>query len=199
MIVVDTNLVAALLLATPDRTVAEAVLARDPRWAAPLLWRSELRNILARAVRRSELSALGAELLCARARALLAGREHLVEDAAVLRCAAASGCTAYDGEFVALAEKLAVPLVTFDRQVLAAFPGTAIHPQQFASGSFWGDRVSEVIARYAPVTAPASPARVRGHTRPTPSATRPPAPRPPRDREAAAPPARSAKRTTRSG
>lgn len=158
MIVVDTNLVAAVLLATPERAAAEAVLARDPWWSAPFLWRSELRNVLAPLVRRSGLGLPAAEILCARAQTLLAGREHFVDDATVLRRAAASGCTAYDCEFVALAERLAVPLVTFDRQVLAAFPETAIHPEQFASGAFWGDRVSEAIARHARV---AGDARLR--------------------------------------
>ncbi len=152
MIVVDTNLVAALLLQSSARDRAEAVFARDPRWAAPRLWRSELRNVLVRAVRLARMPLAAAELACAQAHALLQGREHDVEDAAVLRRATESGCTSYDCEFVALAEGLAVPLVTFDRQVLEAFPATAIHPERFGSGAFWGDRVSEAVARFAPGT-----------------------------------------------
>jgi predicted nucleic acid-binding protein len=155
VIVVDTNLLAALLLDVPERPLAEAVFARDPRWAAPLLWRSELRNVLARSVRRSDLDVRAAEIRCARAQCLLAGREHSVDDAAVLRRAVSSGCTAYDCEFVVLADELCAPLVTFDRQVLAAFPATAIHPERFASGAFWGDRISEAVARLSPVASTA--------------------------------------------
>jgi predicted nucleic acid-binding protein len=44
----------------------------------------------------------------------------------VLRLAASSNCTAYDCEFVAIAEDLAVPLITADNQLLQHFPNVAI-------------------------------------------------------------------------
>jgi predicted nucleic acid-binding protein len=44
----------------------------------------------------------------------------------VLQLAAASRCTAYDCEYVALAYALDVPLVTVDRQILSHFPERAI-------------------------------------------------------------------------
>jgi predicted nucleic acid-binding protein len=46
----------------------------------------------------------------------------------VLSLAAQSGCSAYDCEFVALAQDLRVPLVTTDRQILKAFPTVAVSP-----------------------------------------------------------------------
>ena len=147
MIVVDTNLVVALLLTGPQRELAESVFARDRQWEVPLLWRSEFRRVLALTVRHAGLALAAAETYCSRAARLLEGREHAVDDATVLHLASASGCTAYDCEFVALAERLGVSLITFDREVLAAFPGTAMHPRQFASGEFWGDRVSEALSR----------------------------------------------------
>ncbi len=52
MIVVDTNLLIYLYVHGQHTVRAEAVLARDPRWVAPLLWRSEFRNVLAGLVRR---------------------------------------------------------------------------------------------------------------------------------------------------
>jgi predicted nucleic acid-binding protein len=146
MIVVDTNLIIALQLEGPGRAVAESVLARDPAWAAPVLWRSEMRNALVLVVRHSGLELSAAAQYCARAQHLLRDHEHFVADGDVLLLAAASGCSAYDCEFVALAEQLDVTLVTFDREVLEAFPGTAIHPKRFASGEFWGDRVSEALS-----------------------------------------------------
>jgi predicted nucleic acid-binding protein len=56
---------------------------------------------------------------------LLAGRELAVDSAAVLDLAFASSCSAYDCEFVALAQALGVRLVTSDKQVLRAFPRIA--------------------------------------------------------------------------
>lgn len=59
MIVVDTNLVAYLLLGGPGVDVANAVFEHDAEWSAPLLWRSEFRNILAGYVRKRQIT-LGA-------------------------------------------------------------------------------------------------------------------------------------------
>jgi predicted nucleic acid-binding protein len=44
MIVVDTNVVAYLLLGGEKTGEARMVFHKDPTWAAPLLWRSEFRN-----------------------------------------------------------------------------------------------------------------------------------------------------------
>ena len=55
MIVVDSNVVAYLYLPGDYTEKAEALLEHDADWAAPLLWRSEFRNILAGYLRRIEL------------------------------------------------------------------------------------------------------------------------------------------------
>lgn len=47
MIVVDSNVLAYLYLPGEYSTAAEALLEQDSDWAAPILWRSEFRNILA--------------------------------------------------------------------------------------------------------------------------------------------------------
>ena len=46
MIVVDTNVIGYPYLASERSTQAEQALRRDSEWAAPLLWRSEVRNVL---------------------------------------------------------------------------------------------------------------------------------------------------------
>jgi len=58
MIVVDTNVIAYLYLPTDYTRLAEQLLAKEPDWAAPLLWRSELRNVLALYLRKNLLSSL---------------------------------------------------------------------------------------------------------------------------------------------
>lgn len=126
MIVVDTNVVAYLYLPTEHTPLAEELLLADPQWAAPLLWRSELRNVLALYLRQGLLDFDSAYAIQAEAESLLAGREYDAGSLEVLRLAASSGRAAYDCEFVALAEFLGVNLVTADRQVLETFPSTAV-------------------------------------------------------------------------
>ena len=62
----------------------------------------------------------------------MAGRTFDVDTKNVLRLARDSGCSPYDGEYVALAQDLDTRLVTTDGPVLKAFPDTAVHPSNFA-------------------------------------------------------------------
>lgn len=126
MIVVDTNIIAYLYLPTEFTARAEALLLQEPAWAAPILWRSEFRNILAGHVRRKMLTLDQAIAIQREAEALLSPHEHLVDSAAVMQLVRDSDCAAYDCEFVALARQLDVPLHTQDAKLLRAFPDTAI-------------------------------------------------------------------------
>lgn len=131
MIVADVNLIAYLLLGGPQQALAQQVFERDPVWAAPLLWRSEFRNVLAVFMRQRDLSAGDAWRAHALADQLLEGQEFAVPGELVLALVASSTCSAYDCEYIALAEELAVPLVTADRQLLRAFADRAISPKDF--------------------------------------------------------------------
>jgi predicted nucleic acid-binding protein len=122
VIVVDSNVVAYLYLPGEYSAKAEAVLERDPDWAAPILWRSEFRNILAGYLRRKTLTLDQACSLQSEAEDLLAGSEFEVDSKTVLELVRESDCSAYDCEFIALANKLQVKLVTMDAKLLKAFP-----------------------------------------------------------------------------
>jgi len=126
MIVVDSNVVAYLYLPGEHTAGAEALLERDPDWSAPLLWRSEFRNILAGYMRRRTITFDQAHDLQAEAESLLNGSEFEVDSRAVLELVRDSDCSAYDCEFVALADKLGTKLVTMDKKLLRAFPACAI-------------------------------------------------------------------------
>jgi predicted nucleic acid-binding protein len=126
VIVVDSNILAYLYLPGEFTNAAEALLEREPEWAAPPLWRSEFRNILAGYVRRGILNFEQACSLQAEAESLMEGFEFDVHSREVMELVRDSDCSAYDCEFVALAERLGAKLVTMDKKVLKAFPKRAI-------------------------------------------------------------------------
>lgn len=133
MIVADTNLLIYLYVQGQRTEESEAVLRRDAVWTAPLLWRSEFRNALIGLVRNGGLALNDAFSMIDEAERWLAGHEYSVISRHVLALADQSGCSAYDCEFVALAQDLGVSLVTTDRHVLKAFPTIAVSPASFAS------------------------------------------------------------------
>lgn len=122
----DSNVVAYLYLPGDHTGKAEALLERDADWAAPLLWRSEFRNILAGYMRREILTLEAARNLQLEAESLLAGAEYEIDSRLVLELVRDSDCSAYDCEFVALAMTLGVKLVTMDAGLLKAFPKQAV-------------------------------------------------------------------------
>jgi predicted nucleic acid-binding protein len=122
VIVVDTNLLANHCLPGSRNTDTERLLQFDPEWAAPVLWRSEFRNLLCGYLRRGEMDLDKAREVFADAAETLKGGEHTVSDHAVMKLVMQSRCTAYDCEFAALAAALGTVLVTEDKALLAAFP-----------------------------------------------------------------------------
>ena len=132
MIIADTTLIAYLTVRNEYSELADAVFAADAVWAAPILWRSELRNTLAKYIQHAGLSLDAALIAMHSAEELIGSREYRVSTERVLELAAQSKCTAYDCEYVALAQELGVSLVTADKQLLKAFPKIAVPLEKFA-------------------------------------------------------------------
>jgi predicted nucleic acid-binding protein len=131
VIVVDTNVIHYCWVRGQNTEAAQAVRRKDPDWHAPILWRSELRNVLTAYLRRRLLSRIQiAEILSAADRGLV-DSEHIIGDDLVLDVVESSTLTAYDAEFVALAGALGVPLVTADKAVIKAFPDRALSMEAF--------------------------------------------------------------------
>jgi predicted nucleic acid-binding protein len=122
VIVVDTNILAYRFIAGTRNEEADRLAAMEPRWAAPLLWRSELRNVLSGYLQRGQMPQHLAENIMQEALFCLSGGEYPARDSVVFHLVSTSQCTAYDCEFVALAMMLDVPLVTEDGALLRAFP-----------------------------------------------------------------------------
>lgn len=129
MIVVDTNIIAYLFLPGEYTPLAERLVQKDSDWVAPLLWRSELRNVLALYMRRQQLPFERALAIQNEAESLFAENEYEPDSHQVLNLVQSSDCSAYDCEFVALAKYLDVRLLTQDKKVLAAFPQIAFSLQ----------------------------------------------------------------------
>ncbi len=131
MIVVDANVLAGFLILSEHPPLERRVYAQDPDWIAPLLIQSEFRNLLATSIRKRAIAVETAVLFMEEAEQLMEGNEFRVSSSLVLTLSARSGCTAYDCEYVALAMALKIPLVTRDREILAAFPSVAVDPEAF--------------------------------------------------------------------
>lgn len=126
MIVVDTNVIAYCWIGGERTPIAQRVRLRDPEWHVPVLWRSELRSALVGYLRQGAMDAGQAAATMVETERALASFEHVVASATVLELAARTRLSAYDCEFVALAQSLAVPLVTEDAAILKAFPQVAL-------------------------------------------------------------------------
>ena len=133
MIVVDTNVIHYCWVRGQRTKVAQAVRWRDPDWHAPILWHSELRNVLTAYLRREALSRDQIVGILNTADEALAGSEHIIADELVLDVVARSALTAYYAEFVVLTGALSVSLVTSDKAVVNAFPDRALTMEAFIS------------------------------------------------------------------
>ncbi len=131
MIVADTNLIGYLYLESNYSALAEQAWRKDAEWVAPLLWRSEFRNVLAHYIRKQWLTLEESQQVMTSALELMETQEYEVDSDRVLRLVAGSNCSAYDCEFVALAQELGISLVTVDKQILKDFPALAVSLANF--------------------------------------------------------------------
>ena len=125
-VVVDTNIIAYYWLPGAHTENAIALRRMTGDWFVPRLWRSEFRNVVARYLRARIVGLDQARTLIRSAEAELVDCEREVDSIAVMDLVAASACSAYDCEFVALARHMGIPLVTEDAALVRAFPHVAM-------------------------------------------------------------------------
>jgi predicted nucleic acid-binding protein len=125
MIVVDTNVISYFYLSSEYSGLAEQLFMKNNVWAAPMLWRSEFRSVLSFYIRKKIITLSEAMQIFEEAESLFQNKEYEVNSMQVLKLVQESGCSAYDCEFVNLAQDLNVPLVTMDKKVLNNFKNTA--------------------------------------------------------------------------
>lgn len=132
MIVADANVILYLLLPGQRTDDAVAALARDDDWRVPAIWRSEVRNALRGHVRAGDIELSTAVAIMRDAELRFRDGEEHVDSARVIELACTTGLSAYDCEYVTVAESLGAVLVTADDRVVRTFPEHAVALNVFA-------------------------------------------------------------------
>ena len=133
MIVVDTNIISYFYISSDHSDLAEKLLTKDPQWKAPVLWRSEFRSVLGQYLRKELLQLDEVQMILQQAEKLMSDGEYGITSSQVMQLVNSSTCSAYDCEFVALAQHLDVPLITEDKKVIREFPKIAMSMDSFFS------------------------------------------------------------------
>ncbi len=128
MIVVDTNVIAYLLIEGEFTETVTKLRHEESEWIAPRLWLDEFLNILATSERRSIMSPEIADKTLALACELMEGHSYDLPAQRILATARRTSCRAYDSQYVCLAEDLGLKLYTYDSRILANCPDLAIKP-----------------------------------------------------------------------
>jgi predicted nucleic acid-binding protein len=119
MRVVDTNVVAYLLIAGDFTESAQALWQLDNDWRSDAFLRIEFSNLLATQVRAKALTLAEAATLLNDAASLVSTVLD-VPDVEALRTASSFGVSAYDARFLTVAQTLGTKLVTEDSRLRRA-------------------------------------------------------------------------------
>ncbi|MFT4604753.1 MAG: putative nucleic acid-binding protein [Rhodothermales bacterium] len=126
--VIDANVLSAWYLETGqrhDHVLHRLGTARD--WRCPPIWRSEFNSVLMKHVRRRGLQMEAAITAHAEAESAITLLNQ-PDPEEVLPLALHSGCSTYDCEYVVAARNAGLPLYTFDKKLIKAFPNIAREP-----------------------------------------------------------------------
>ena len=140
MIVTDNDVISYFWLEAERTPAARSVREKDDDGRAPPLWQSEFRNVLYQHMAHRDLPLDEALQIADQVDADMRDATVSVRTADVLRLVNASGHSAYDCEYVALAQRLNVPLVTGDKRLPRLFPETAVLMKDFGLGDAPLDR-----------------------------------------------------------
>ncbi len=133
MIVVDTNVIAYLMIKGEFTNDANKVFKKNSDWIAPSLWKHEFLNVLTTLVntKRAKLNNVISYFKITNKLFPKLGKEPNYEH--VITISANYKISAYDAQFVSLAMNLDIPLITQDNQLLEKFPDISQTMKQFIS------------------------------------------------------------------
>jgi predicted nucleic acid-binding protein len=122
MFIVDTNVVAYLLIQGNHTAAAQKLHGRDPDWRSEAFVLVEFTNVLASSIATKRMTLALAQDFLAKTSALFDGNLARVPHPLVLAIAARHHVSAYDARFLALADQLGRRLVTEDTRLRTAAP-----------------------------------------------------------------------------
>ena len=122
MLLVDTNVVAYLLIEGDHTKAAQKLHSRDSDWRSEAFLLVEFTNVLASSIAMKRMTLSLAQDLLAKASTLFDGKLGRIPHTSVLATAARHRISAYDARFLALAGELGTRLVTEDTKLRAAAP-----------------------------------------------------------------------------
>jgi predicted nucleic acid-binding protein len=122
VLLVDTNVVAYLLIDGDHTEAAQELRRRDPDWRSEAFLLVEFTNVLASSIANKRMSNPVAADILSEAITLLDGKLVRIGHALVLSIAVRYRVTAYDGRFLAVAHQLGTRLVTEDTKLRSAAP-----------------------------------------------------------------------------
>jgi predicted nucleic acid-binding protein len=122
MFLVDTNVVAYLLIYGDQTEAAQKLRSRDPDWRSEAFLLVEFTNVLVSSIATKRMTHALAQDFLEKAVVLFEGKLARVAHASVLATAARHRVSAYDARFLALAHQLGRRLVTEDARLRAAAP-----------------------------------------------------------------------------
>ncbi len=134
MVVVDTNVLAYLLIAGDKTALAQQLFDQDADWHSEPFALVELSNVLATACRTMGLSPGRARRTLERAEELLENTLHPIDHGLALALANDYSVSAYDARFLAVADQLDAPLVTEDKRLRRAAPNLTAALAELVTG-----------------------------------------------------------------
>ena len=133
MLVVDSNVVLAMVLDEEHHEAVDALTTVDPFWIAPdIIW-YEIQNVLAGRVKRKRLTleAARAKFRLASAMVEIVLPNTVNQD--IIEIAVDCKLTFYDASYVALARELDIRLATYDQEILVEAPDVAAKPEEITA------------------------------------------------------------------
>jgi predicted nucleic acid-binding protein len=122
MLLVDTNVVAYLLIEGDYTEAAQELRNRDSDWRSEAFLLVEFTNVLVSSIARKRMTLSMAEDFLAKFFSLFDGKLGRIPHASVLAIATRHRVSAYDARFLSLADQLGSRLITEDARLRAAAP-----------------------------------------------------------------------------